>query len=238
MKYLLSTFTTTIAVGMFMTAPPVLAQTPDGDTPAQETVCDALQEDGITKGLYGLCVAFCEAGDYADEADTITPEELATLETSSPSGRILANYNKKKDKANNPNDPDMPCILVEEPCPCWTADELASTADGIHNITGNLPERVACWSLGSIVDGGEGWLQTYDWSSNPGTEAIQEQMLVRDQAGEHMCRFLVFSPNTPRLVSQLSIEAGTLTEAQHASCVAQALAHWDSRTECTEGTHP
>ena len=66
MKYLLTTFTTIIAVVMFMTASPVLAQTPDGDTPAVETVCDSLQEDGITKGLYGLCVAFCEAQDVAD----------------------------------------------------------------------------------------------------------------------------------------------------------------------------
>ena len=86
-----STLTTIIAFGILLTASPVLAKTPDGNTPAQETVCDPLHEAGITKGLYGLCVAFCEAGDYADEYDTITPEELATLRFSTPSGRILAN---------------------------------------------------------------------------------------------------------------------------------------------------
>ena len=36
-------------------------QTPDGDTPANEGVCDELI--GATPGLYGLCVAFCEAQD-------------------------------------------------------------------------------------------------------------------------------------------------------------------------------
>ena len=34
------------------------AQTPDGETPANEGACDVLL--GATPGLYGLCVAFCE----------------------------------------------------------------------------------------------------------------------------------------------------------------------------------
>lgn len=105
---------------MFAIAPPVLAQTPDGDTPAQETVCDVLREDGITKGLYGLCVAFCEAQDWTSEGETITPDELAELEGAAPSGKILANYNKRKTDA----DPGMPCVRVEESCPCWTGLEF------------------------------------------------------------------------------------------------------------------
>lgn len=40
---------------------PAFAQTPDGETPANEGVCDELI--GLTPGLYGLCVAFCEAQD-------------------------------------------------------------------------------------------------------------------------------------------------------------------------------
>jgi hypothetical protein len=39
------------------------AQTPDGSTPSQETVCD-----GQTGAAYGLCTAFCEAMD-CDSAD-------------------------------------------------------------------------------------------------------------------------------------------------------------------------
>ncbi len=107
-------------------APFALAQTADGQTPANEGVCDVLQADGVTSGLYGLCVAFCEAQDHASLDNPITNDQLEELESASPSGQILANYNRKK----TDTDPDMPCIKIQEPCPCWTADELASI-DGI-----------------------------------------------------------------------------------------------------------
>lgn len=84
-----------------------IAQTPDGDTPANEGVCDVLQNG--TPGLYGLCVAYCEAQDL----DLVGDKET-------PNNKILANYRKKM-KAG---DPDMPCIQV--PCPCWSADQLAT----------------------------------------------------------------------------------------------------------------
>ena len=76
-----------------------VAQTPDGETPANEGVCDSLQ--GATPGLFGLCNAYCEA------------QDLDTFDKNPPNDRILANYRKKM-KAG---DPDMPCIQV--PCPCW-----------------------------------------------------------------------------------------------------------------------
>ena len=84
-----------------------IASTPDGETPANEGVCDILQ--GASPGLYGLCVAYCEAQDL----DLVGDKET-------PNNRILANYRKKM-KAG---DPDMPCLQV--PCPCWTADQLAN----------------------------------------------------------------------------------------------------------------
>jgi hypothetical protein len=109
-----------LALGAFALTP-TMAQTPDGQTPANEGICDDLRADGITKGLYGLCVAFCEAQDHADVTAPITDAELEALALAAPSGRILANYNKKKTET----DPPMPCIVVEEPCPCWTSAELA-----------------------------------------------------------------------------------------------------------------
>ena len=48
------------------------AQTPDGETPANEGVCDELI--GLTPGLYGLCVAFCEAQDCEATLDPVTGE--------------------------------------------------------------------------------------------------------------------------------------------------------------------
>ena len=104
-------------------------RTPDGLPPANEGVCDGLQS--ATPGLYGLCVAFCEAQDHSDSSTPISSEELDTLKDRAPSGRILKNYNKKKQDW----DPDMPCIKVEEPCPCWdrTEFDMATTPIGGDN---------------------------------------------------------------------------------------------------------
>ena len=86
-------------------------------------MCDVLQADGTAKGLCGLCVAFCEAQDHADAA---------------PSGRILANYDKKR----QPSDPAMPCIKIEDPCPCWTSAELHETVTAAAAQT-NFSCRIA-----------------------------------------------------------------------------------------------
>ena len=90
----------------------VMASTPDGETPANEGLCDSLQ--GGTPGLYGLCVAYCEA------------QDLDVTNKEPPNTKILDNYRKKM----QPGDPDMPCIMA--PCPCWSDTELASvTTNGV-----------------------------------------------------------------------------------------------------------
>jgi hypothetical protein len=106
----------TVLLGMTGYNGTALATTPDGETPANEGVCDTLKADGVTKGLYGLCVAYCEAQDLND------------MNKEPPSTRILANYNKKKTET----DPDMPCLEPPPNCPCWTPAELDSIfMDGI-----------------------------------------------------------------------------------------------------------
>ena len=80
--------------------------------PANEGVCDSLQ--GSTPGLYGLCVAYCEAQDLDD------------IDKEPPSSKILANYRRKMKKG----DQDMPCIQAS--CPCFSSDELtAMTGDSL-----------------------------------------------------------------------------------------------------------
>ncbi len=86
-----------------------IASTPDGETPANEGVCDVLQ--GSTPGLYGLCVAYCEAQDL----DLVGDKPV-------PNSRILANYRKKMQAG----DPDMPCL--QAPCPCWDEADAANIA--------------------------------------------------------------------------------------------------------------
>jgi hypothetical protein len=87
------------------------AKTKDGVTPSGESVCDALQD--ATPGLFGLCVAYCEAKDCDDP--------LSDCGTSGE--RILANYNKKKAAG----DPDMPCLAQPAPaaaCPCFSEGDI------------------------------------------------------------------------------------------------------------------
>lgn len=96
-----------------------IASTPDGETPANEGVCDSLMD--ATKGLYGLCVAYCEA------------QDLDSIDKTPPSTKILANYRKKM----NAGDLDMPCVQVS--CPCFSDTELnAMVGDGIASCSSRL----------------------------------------------------------------------------------------------------
>lgn len=111
-----------------------IASTPDGETPANEGVCDVLH--GGTPGLYGLCVAYCEAQDL----DVVGDKPI-------PNSRILANYRKKMQAG----DPDMPCL--QAPCPCWDAADLAditATGSAICNIGSNTALIMNQTTSGSI----------------------------------------------------------------------------------------
>jgi len=114
----------TIIAGFAAVSGNAMAQTPDSEPPANEGVCDVLQQPGITPGLYGLCVAYCEA------------QDLDTFDKEPPNTKILGNYNKRKQAS----DPAMPC--VKTPCPCWSAAEMDSiSGDGIAacgQFTGKL----------------------------------------------------------------------------------------------------
>lgn len=96
----------TVFASLSLLSTTTLATTPDGQTPANEGKCDMLQ--GGTGGLYGLCVAYCEA------------QDLDTVDKEPPRLKILENYRKKM----QPGDPDMPCVNVS--CPCWSDEEFAS----------------------------------------------------------------------------------------------------------------
>ena len=72
-----------------------------GQAPAaNEGVCDELK--WATPGLYGLCVAFCEAQACAPDLSLADP--FGNCGPSAP--KLLGIYDKKR----QPGDPDMPCI--------------------------------------------------------------------------------------------------------------------------------
>jgi len=128
----------------------VSATTPDGVTPANEHVCDILQ--GGTPGLYGLCVAYCEAQDMDPVA-----------EPNPPNNRILDNYNRKRQAT----DPEMPC--VRSPCNCWSLEEIGqvgeSNPSAVGCLVGTRTAQIA------FVDGNAAITQsataTRDRSGNP-----------------------------------------------------------------------
>jgi hypothetical protein len=153
---------------------PVHAQTPDGETPANEGVCDKLM--GATPGLYGLCVAFCEAQDCPDP-DSVS----AQCEPSKQ--KLLEIYNRKK----QPGDPEMPCVS-QGSCPCFEEYELS---DYSPFPTNDFLECIDDTDLG-------GFITSIRWESSSTVEAIHALALRPDQCyfkyinleGEIIIRFL------------------------------------------------
>jgi hypothetical protein len=96
--------------------------TPDGLTPAEEDICDDLKY--ATPGLYGLCIAFCEAQDSECVPDDTALDPYADCRMRDR--RILERYDRRKQDG----DPDMPCLpnqddqSAEYSCPCWGEEQL------------------------------------------------------------------------------------------------------------------
>lgn len=104
----------------FAVIPNANATTPDTVTPANEGVCDTLKASG--GGLYGLCVAYCEA------------QDLDMFDKEPPSTKILENYRRKM----QPGDPDMPCVK------CVLQSELDDmVADGIASCNRMITNKIS-----------------------------------------------------------------------------------------------
>ena len=121
MKALKNSILSFVFISLSMFGLTALAQTPDGETPANEGVCDELI--GMKPGLYGLCVAFCEAQDAEATFDTATGEVTFAEGTRPSDPMLLEMYNRKR----GVDGPPMPCVNVTvNECPCWTEAEIAA----------------------------------------------------------------------------------------------------------------
>ena len=119
MKNLKNQCLTLLLAALFVAIPlTVSAQTPDGETPAEETVCDGLRDN--SPGLYGLCVAMCEAQDM----DQSNPDNVFAALTSAPNFKLLKKYRNRM----KPGDPDLPCL----PITCPIAEK--TTGEGLTLI--------------------------------------------------------------------------------------------------------
>lgn len=193
---------------------PVVAATPDGQAPAEETVCDPLKADGVTKGLYGLCVAFCEAQDVTSIAAPLTEDELNAIMADAPSGIILENYNKKKTES----DPGMPCIMAEAPCPCWSNEELIEI-DGQQ--PSGLPYGFFSCDQSSSETSELIAMREFD---NGGTKLQQAVATMSNQQGDsvYKCGYMnqQYIPPVRRI---LATDEGTLTQTQYDTCRQELL---------------
>lgn len=131
----------------------VQAQTPDGTTPAEEAVCDVLHD--ATPGLYGLCVAYCEAQD----CDSVGQALSGQCQTPNP---VLLDLFERKRRSG---DPAMPCVSVSTPpppCRCFGYEDLAALDVDVCQEFEEVRYDVVALSDGEEQDGaiaqrGDGW---------------------------------------------------------------------------------
>ncbi len=111
-------------------APVTQAETPDGETPAEETVCDSLAGGEA----WGLCNAYCEAMDCDG-----TPKA-----SDQACERVLKNF-----LAHDPG--PIPCGLP--PCVCWDEadlDELVAACATRGEQLACFPQAMTCENVDGV----------------------------------------------------------------------------------------
>lgn len=176
------------------------AQTPDRVTPANEGVCEGLKAAGVTSGLYGLCVSYCEALDCPDPS--VGPKKLsAQCRAQSPT--ILEAYKQRKTAA----DPAMPCVKPPG-CPCWSAAEIAPIGlTYTPNEVANFPNSFPSYSTFALV---ENRTATNEFPYGA------YQLVQIDFSDVNVCRYFNadFAPGAPAPV----IRVQEVTNSEAAAC--------------------
>lgn len=186
---------------------PASAQTPVRQTPAVEGECSVLKQDWVTKGLFGLCVAFCKAHGSAGASPGRT--------------RVLDNYNKLMKVGI---DPPMPCLQspvpspVAQPCPCWTAAQ-AGAVDGV--LSDNSP--ASGWSTKSGMDV---CAATSEFAFiNESSSDFMERTFIRtaNVPSQQDCQYLSMIGGAVVANKWLWVQKGELTQEELAACTADVL---------------
>lgn len=215
-----------------MLGPPAFAQTPDGQTPSKEDVCDVLK-DSPAKGLYGLCVAFCEAQDFSEDPAAKKSRQ-----------KILDNYNNLRQASN---EREMPCAAsstsstpgpvpvpppVVQSCPCWTAAEAAAVdgvlSDGSTAVGWPAPTS-SSWACSVKPD--NPYIQEANAAATE-VSYIQVVDFTTTFSSLHQCKYRKMASGQPITDVLLSVEFGTLTPEQLAVCKDDLLARQQALTLC------
>ena len=148
------------------------SKTPDGETPAVESVCD-----GLSGAAFGLCNSYCEA------MDCDSPNPRASEQACS---QVLDNFMKKTDGKL------PPCSKPAGMCPCDFASIL-SFFDPLLEISCPDTDFDACYELDNSV-----FLTNADLRSR---DVVAIAALSDDDPGEFRCvsLFLCQKPTNPLL---------------------------------------
>jgi hypothetical protein len=168
--------------------------TPDGSTPAEEDTCDGLKYG--TPGLYGLCIAFCEAHDCIPTFNEAGELDLSSCKKNDR--KILDKYRSKMVDG----DSDMPCLPAtqanEDPltaCPCWSRDQLSKFPYSLYgsNIEGSelMCDLGATWQI--ATRGGEPCEMDVDYvgetlALSDGTTVFVDLQLYGSGCGDANCQ--------------------------------------------------
>jgi len=147
---------------------------------------DACEDLDFSSGrLAGLCELICESiecqpdmdGDSSGD-DGSSEDDSSGDECDPPSQRLINRYNYLK----TPTDPDLPCIIQEASCPCFTQDEVDAipptnncyvqctyehvdgAGDQLTNIIGRYSDEVGnpALEVAQVVDDGAGGTCLFD----------------------------------------------------------------------------
>lgn len=208
-----SIYASILTVTLFTMSTPTMAGTPDGLTPNNEVICDGLKD--ATKGLYGLCIAYCEATDSPE--DLSSEAEIAALHKHS--AKILENYYKKRQVG----DPQMPCATHydETACPAWTRDQINSVGTHITSASEGIQYRHDDYDYNSTN-------QKYliDHETVYSTRIVNNYVLVQSYNGNNYGSFYDYeydySTNTQ---VRYDYNRVALTDDQYVACEAEIRAH-------------
>lgn len=105
-----------------------------------EGVCDELKADGVTKGLYGLCLAVCGDPDCDPEFNPSTGEATFGPECRPSNSTLLDRYVARM----TASDPYPPCVNVSVGgCLCWSEEEIDALAPAVNGCFDSSPLSVA-----------------------------------------------------------------------------------------------
>ena len=205
-----------LTVTLFTMSTPTLAGTPDGLTPNSEVICDGLK--GATDGLYGLCIAYCEATDSLE--DLSSEENITTLPKSS--AQILKYYNEKRQIG----DPQMPCVTYydETACPAWTRDQINSV--GTHITSASEGDYQYRDDDTEFTFPSYKYLLDREHVYNPTKRYVHNYVHIDSSNGYNYGKFFDFEWDyTTGTQVRYDYNRVTLTDEEYAACDAEIRAH-------------